>query len=71
MTFTLSLEATAGKSEQHGFHLGTIERTAREIVEGKMRCCRENDWPMVTMALIRDGKIFDVLYRDGKWHNAA
>jgi hypothetical protein len=70
MTFTLSIEETSGKSRQHGFHLGTIERIARQIVEEKMRTCRENDWPALTMALIQDGKIFDVLYRDGKWHNS-
>jgi plasmid replication initiation protein len=69
MTFTLSIEETNGESRQHGFHLGTIERIAREIVEDKMRVCRENDWPAVTMALVQDGKIFDVLYRDGKWHS--
>jgi hypothetical protein len=71
MTFILSIEETPGKSRQHGFHLGTIERIAREIVQDKMRVCRENDWPVVTMALIEDGKIFDVLYRDGTWHNSS
>jgi len=67
--FILSIEETNGTSYQHGFHLGSIEHIARKIVEDKMRCCRENDWPAVTMALIQDGKIFDVLYRDGKWHS--
>jgi hypothetical protein len=70
MTFILSLEDKPGHSTVHGFHLGTIERIAREIVQDKMRTCRENGWPMITMALIRDGKIFDVLYRDGTWHNS-
>lgn len=69
MTFTLSIEQYPGKAVEHGFHLGTIERVAREICEDKMRTCRENGWPMVTMALIRNGKVFDVLHRDGKWQN--
>lgn len=69
MTFILSLEDKPGHSTQHGFHLGTIECIARQITEEKMQTCRDNNWPMVTMALIRDGKIFDVLYRDGKWHS--
>lgn len=69
MTFTLSIEETVAHSRQHGFHLGTIERIARQIVEEKMQVCRENNWPAITMALIQDGKIFDVLYRDGTWHS--
>jgi hypothetical protein len=69
MTFVLSMERYPGKAEVHGFHFGSIERIARELVEEKMRTCRENDWPMVTMALLRDGKIFDVLHRDGQWQS--
>ena len=67
--FVLSIEETAGNSHQHGFHLGTIESEARNIVEEKMRYRREHDLPCVTMALMRDHKIVDVLYRDGKWHS--
>jgi hypothetical protein len=70
MTFFLSMERRIGeKPELHGFHLGTAERIARMIVEEKMATCRENGWPMVTMGLLRDGKVFDVIYRDGRWHS--
>jgi hypothetical protein len=70
VTFFLSMERRIGeKPELHGFHLGTVERIARTIVEEKMQCCRENGWPMITMGLLRDGKVRDVLYRCGKWHS--
>ena len=70
MTFFLSMERRIGeKPELHGFHLGTVEKIARTIVEEKMQCCCENGWPMITMGLLRDGKVFDVIYRDGRWHS--
>ena len=70
MTFFLSMERRIGeKPELHGFHLGTNERIARSIVSEKMEACRENGWPMVTMGLLCDGKVRDVLYRCGKWHS--
>ena len=70
MTFFLSMERRIGeKPELHGFHLGTNERIARSIVNEKMATCRENGWPMVTMGLLRDGKVFDICYRNGKWHS--
>jgi hypothetical protein len=71
MPYTMSIETKPGETYQHGFHLGTIERTAREIVQDKMRTCRENDWPAVTMGLLWDGKLVDTLYRDGTWHSAS
>jgi hypothetical protein len=70
MTFTLSIEQTPGKAVGHGFHLGTDEQTARTIVREKMAAYLANNVPVVTMALMRNRKIVDVLYRDGTWHNA-
>ena len=70
MPFILSMERSIGEMpEKHGFHLGNTEWIARRIVEEKMQTCVENGWPMVTMALFRDGKIFDVLHRDGQWQS--
>ena len=71
MTFTLSIEETEFKSRQHGLHLGTDERVARTIVQEKMSAFVAYDRPVVTMALMRDGKIVDVLYPDGRWHSAT
>ena len=71
MTYILSLEREPGVTVFHGFHLGTIERLARQICEEKMRTCRENDLPMLTMGLMQDGKLVDTLYRSGVWHSDA
>jgi hypothetical protein len=67
--YLLSMERYPNTVEVHGFHLGTDERVARGIIAEKMRTCRENDWPMVTMALMQNGGVVDTLYRDGKWHS--
>jgi hypothetical protein len=65
--FTLSIEETAGKSRQHGFHLGTDEHIARIIVQDKMQAFINYGMPVVSMALMRNGKIIDVLYPDLEW----
>lgn len=67
--FTMSIEETAGKSKQYGFHLGTDEKLARTIVEDKFKARKEFGIPTVTIALMREHKIVDVFYGD-KWHNA-
>ena len=67
MTFTLSIEDTAGHSFQHGFHLGTDERLARQIAEEKFNARIKHGLPVVTVALIHDRKIVDVF--DGTWFN--
>ena len=67
MTFVLSIETKPGHSEQYGFHLGTNEQLARQIVEEKFRFFVQSSLPVVTMALIRDGKLFDCY--DGQWMN--
>lgn len=66
-TFTLSIEETAGTSRQHGFHLGTDERLARQIAEEKFHAMRKHAMPIVTVALIREHRLFDVY--DGCWHS--
>ena len=64
-TFELSIETSPGKSERHGFHLGTIEATARQIAEEKFHARRKWSYPTVTVALMRGGKLFDCY--DGTW----
>jgi hypothetical protein len=65
MTFTLSIEATAGQAFVHGFHLGTIESVARQIAQEKFHARIAHGLPVVTVALIRGGKLFDIY--DGEW----
>lgn len=64
-TFELSIETSPGKSERHGFHLGTIEPIARQIAEEKFHARRKWGYPTVTVALTRNGKLFDCY--DGTW----
>lgn len=64
--FTLSIETAPGVSEQHGFHLGTIEALARVIVADKFAARVAYGLPVITMALMRDGRVFDV-YHGAKW----
>jgi len=65
MTFTLSIEPIQGKAFQHGFHLGTIESTARLCAEDVFHSRNANGLPTRTVALIRNRKLFDCY--DGKW----
>jgi hypothetical protein len=58
-TFELSIETAPGKSERHGFHLGTIEAIARQIAKEKFYARRKWGYPTVTVALMRNGKLFD------------
>jgi hypothetical protein len=62
--FILSVEPTGKPSVQHGFHLGTDERVARQIAEGVFHK-NVTYGPICTVALMRDRKIFDVY--DGRW----
>jgi hypothetical protein len=64
-TFTLSIEPVEGTSFQYGFHLGTIESTAREIAVEKFHARNANGMATRTVALMREGKIFDCY--DGRW----
>lgn len=65
--FCLSIEVAAGQAVQHGFHLGTDERLARQIAEEKFHARVKHGLPVVTVALMRDRKVVDVF--DGKWFN--
>ncbi len=67
--FCLWIETTPGKSVQHGFHLGTDEKLARQIAEEKFNARVEHGLPVVTVALMRNRKIVDVF--DGKWFNQS
>jgi hypothetical protein len=64
--FTMSIEESFGNSKQHGFHLGTDEKLAREIVQDKFKARVSHNIPTVTIALMRDKRIVDVFYGD-KW----
>ena len=65
MTFCLSIEETEGASRLHGFHLGTIESVARSIAEETFHARVRHALPVVTVALMLNGKVFDVY--DGRW----
>ena len=57
--FILSIETAPGQSQKYGFHLGTDERLARQIAEEKFHSRANNGLPVVTVALLRDGKMVD------------
>lgn len=68
--FTLSVETDAG-TYTHGFHLGTIESVAVHCAEEfyRNRKSLKIGTRIVTVALMRDGKVFDCF--DGfKWSSA-
>lgn len=64
-TFTLSIETDRG-TYVHGYHLGTDEGIARtfDVEIFAHRFPRQGTY-IRTVALMRDGKVFDVF--DGKW----
>jgi hypothetical protein len=63
--FLISIEPAEGKSFVHGFHAGTIERVARTLVEDMFRGRNAAGLWTRTVALVRDGKLFDTF--DGRW----
>jgi hypothetical protein len=65
--FIMSIETTEGNSHRHGFHLGTDERLARQLIEERFAARVANAMPTVTIALMRDEKLVDVF--DGRWYN--
>jgi len=67
-TFTMSIEAPEGRSHMHPYHLGTIESIARTCAVDKFHAMTKCGQSVVTIALIRDGRIFDVYYGNG-WHS--
>lgn len=64
--FVLSIETSSGVSEQHPFHLGTDERLARQIAVEKYNARVANGLPVVTVALMRDGRMVDCYVGD-RW----
>lgn len=66
--FILSIETEPGKSVQHGFHLGTDLRLAMQIAAERFHARVSNNQPVITVALMRDGKMVDCYYGD-KWHS--
>jgi hypothetical protein len=65
--FVLSIETTNG-AFQYGFHLGTNEAEARKLAEERFHWRAQYQNDIVTVALKRDGKLFDVYYGNG-WHS--
>jgi hypothetical protein len=63
--FTLSTETFDKHAYQHGFHLGTDELLARQIAEEKFHALRACGKPIITVALMRDGRMVDCY--DGAW----
>lgn len=66
--FTMSIETEPGKSHQHGFHLGTDERLARQLVVERYHGRVAAGMPTVTIALMRDGRMVDCWIGD-KWQS--
>jgi len=67
--FTMTIETEEGHPPLfHPYHLGTIERVARDCVLYQYQCRCLAKLPVVTIALWRDGKIIDVFMGD-RWQN--
>lgn len=64
--FVLSIEPCNRPTFKHGYHLGTDERIARRFAEQTFTQHHENNTALYTVALMRDGKIFDV-YDGRSW----
>lgn len=65
MPYLISIETGMGAPERGNFHLGTIVRTARQIVEERFAARVRNGLPTVTIALTySNGKITDVFMGD-------
>lgn len=68
MPYVLSIEDTEGHSFQHGFHLGTDLPIAKTIAEKRFHGRVKAGLPVVTVGLLKDGKLVDCYYGD-RWHN--
>jgi len=66
--FVLSIEVEPGRAVQHGFHLGTDERLARELAEERYHARIAHGLPVVTVALMRGGRMVDCY--GGRWFGA-
>ena len=63
--FCLSIETAPGVAHQHGYHLGTDEKLARQIAEETYAARVKHGLPVVTVALMRDRKM--VACYGGQW----
>jgi len=59
MEFVLSIEPVEGATFQHGFHLGTDAKVARDIAAETFHARNKNNMPTRTVALMRGSKMFD------------
>jgi hypothetical protein len=67
MTYILSIETDAG-TYTHGYHLGTIESTARAMAEHVFDSYTPRQGTVIrTVALMVNGKMVDCY--DGQWFN--
>jgi hypothetical protein len=66
--FLLSVEVTEGNSFIHGFHLGYDEAEARALAVERFLGRVGWGLPVVTVALLRNGKVFDTFY-GSYWHS--
>jgi len=69
MPFLLSIEPCLGDSYMHGFHLGTCEDVAREFAKEIFRRVNSQTC-LYTVALMRDGKVWDV-WDGSEWASDA
>jgi hypothetical protein len=60
MPYVLSIEVKEGETVQHGFHLGTQLPLARQIAVEMFHARANNGLPVVTVALMQNGKVVDV-----------
>jgi len=63
--FTLSIETTVAIATSTVFHLGIDEKLARQIAKEKFHARRKHDLPVVSVGLMRLGRMLD--WYDGDW----
>lgn len=66
--FIMSIETHEGKSFKYGFDLGTIEPIARVLCEERYHARIANGQSVVTIGLMRDGRVVDRFMGD-RWAN--
>lgn len=67
LQLSVDSQQTEGKARLHPYHLGTQEPLAREIVAEIYENRAKHGQPVVTVALMRAGKIVDVYHGRGEW----
>lgn len=69
--YEMSVETGEGPCFRPGFHLGTDERQARELIVERFAGRVAWELPVVTIALCDGPKVLDVYYGNGQWHSAT